>query len=97
LDYKIFFSDVALIDLENVLEFIRENNPPAAERFGDALLNHVDLLATFPRLGVPMRSRPGIRKILHTPIRIYYRIHEGQKTVEVLHFWHGSRRAPKVR
>jgi plasmid stabilization system protein ParE len=45
-------------------------------RRNDSLLNHVELLAAFPHMGAPMHGRAGIREILHTPIRIYYRIHE---------------------
>jgi hypothetical protein len=27
---------------------------------------------------------------------IYYRIHEESKTVEILHFWHRSRKGPRL-
>jgi len=47
--YKILFTDDALEDLE----------------IGASLLNHVELLQTFSRIGVPVPRRPGIRKILH--------------------------------
>jgi toxin ParE1/3/4 len=92
-EYKILLSDDALRDLDETLEFIREDKSAAAERFGNALLNHVDLLASFPYIGAPVARRPGVRKLLHTPIRIYYRLDEDRKIVEVLHFWHGSRRS----
>jgi plasmid stabilization system protein ParE len=95
LGYKVLYSDAALTGLEKVVEFIHKDNPEAASRFGKALLNHVDLLATFPHIGAPVHRKPGIREILHTPIRIYYRIHEDRKTVEVLQFWHASRRRPR--
>jgi plasmid stabilization system protein ParE len=31
---------------------------------------------------------------VHTPIMIYYEVNEASRLVEVLHFWHGSRRYP---
>jgi toxin ParE1/3/4 len=96
LEYKILYTYAALIGLDEIVEFIHKDNPAAAERFGDALLNHVDLLTVFPRIGAPVARRPGIRKILHTPVWIYYRIHEDNKTVEVIRFWHGSRKPPKL-
>jgi plasmid stabilization system protein ParE len=37
-----------------------------------------------------------VRKIVHSPIRIYYRLDEDRNMVEILHFWHGSRRNPKL-
>ena len=94
--YKILFTEDALVDLEIILDYIRADNPDAANRFGTALLNHVELLQTFPRIGVPVPRRPGIRKLLHTPIRVYYRIREDPGMIEILHFWHVARKHPKV-
>ena len=42
--YKILYNEDALADLEAILDYIRADNPIAAERFGTALLDHVDLL-----------------------------------------------------
>ncbi len=48
--YKILDTDEALTDLELLIDYIRADNPSAAERFGTALLNHVELLRDFPRI-----------------------------------------------
>ena len=96
MEYKILYTEAALIGLDQIVEFIPNDNPAAAARFGHALLNHVDLLAAFPRIGEPVARRPGIRKILHTPIWIYYRIHEHNRSIEVIRFWHGSRKPPRL-
>ena len=96
MDYKILFTEDALADLEIILDYIRSNNPEAAERFGTALLNHIELLQSFPRIGVPVPKRPSVRKLLHTPIRVYYRIREDPGRIEVLHLWHGARRPPRL-
>jgi plasmid stabilization system protein ParE len=92
--FKILYTEEALSDLEATFDYIRADNPAAAGRFGNALLNHVELLANFPHIGSPVDQRPGVRKILHTPIRIYYRIDEERGAVEILHFWHGARQEP---
>jgi plasmid stabilization system protein ParE len=93
--YKILFTEDALTDLENILDYIRTDNEAAAEAFGAALLDHVDLLQDFPWIGTPVRKRPHVRKPLHSPIRIYYRIQEDMALIEILHFWHGARRDPR--
>ena len=49
--YKVIYTEDALADLELVLDYIRADNPAAAQRFGTALLNHVDLLKNFPYIG----------------------------------------------
>ena len=94
MEYKILFTEDALVDLEVLLSYIRSDNDAAAERFGRALLSHVELLQDFSRLGVMIANRPGVRMMVHFPIRIYYRIHEQDRLIEILHFWHGSRREP---
>jgi len=94
--YKILFTDDSLIELEGLLDYIRADNPAAARRFGTGLLNHVGLLQHFPRLGVPVRRRRGIRKIFHSPFRIYYRLDVKNELIEILHYWHGSRKSPDL-
>jgi plasmid stabilization system protein ParE len=92
--YKILFTEDALVDLEVLLSYIRADNDAAAERLGRALLSHVELLQDFPRLGRVIANRGGVRMMVHFPIQIYYRIHEAESLIEILHFWHGSRREP---
>jgi len=93
--YKVLYSEDALADLESILDYIRTDNPSAAERFGVALFNHVDLLRSFPYIGSPVVGRPGVRQLVHTPVLIYYHVQENPNRVEILHFWHGSRSDPK--
>ena len=56
--YKIFFTEDALAELENILDFIRADNQSAAEEFGEALLDHIGLLREFPQIGTSVRMRP---------------------------------------
>jgi len=60
------------------------------------LINHVKVLQAFPHIGAPVSKRRKIRKLLHTPYKIYYRVHEARRVIEILHFWHGRRRRPKL-
>lgn len=90
--HKILFTEDSLADLDQILEYIAIDNPAAAERFGTALLDHVELLRTFPGIGIPVRKRASIRKIVHSPVQVYYRFHQDKELVEILHFWHGARK-----
>lgn len=96
MDFQVRISHPALIDFEDILEYSWANFPANAERFGNAILNHVDLLKTFPYIGSPVAGRPGVRQLIHTPILIYDRVQEGSNVVEILHFWHGSRKGPAI-
>jgi plasmid stabilization system protein ParE len=83
-----------LNDLTEIVGYIAEEDAEAAIRFGKSLLDHVDLLARFPKMGSVVRKRSRVRKLLHSPILAYYQIHENKLVIEVLHFRHGARKPP---
>jgi len=45
-------------------------------------------------MGSAVRKRSGVRKLVHSPFLIYYRIHERKRLIEVLHVRHGARKPP---
>jgi plasmid stabilization system protein ParE len=92
---KVIVSPRARGDLLQIIDYIRQDNQRAAERFGNAILDHVEILGSFPQLGAAVDRKPGVRSLLHTPVRIYYRVNEKRKRIEILHFWHAARREPK--
>lgn len=95
MDYRVLFSQRALNDLSAIIGHIARDDEEAASRFGEALLDHVDLLGRFPRMGNTTRKRPQVRKLVHSPILVYYELNEEKRLVEILHFRHGSRKPPK--
>lgn len=96
MDFRISYTQRALNGLREIVTQIAEDDAEAAERFGGSLLDHVELLEKFPRIGTPVRRRPEVRKLVHSPIVVYYRIHEARRLIEILHFRHGARKPPKV-
>ncbi len=96
MDFKILFSDEALNDLDEIVESIAGDNPDAASRVAQSIIDHVKVLQYFPRVGTIIPRRRATRRLVHTPYIVYYRIHENRRVVEILHFWHGSRRQTKL-
>jgi plasmid stabilization system protein ParE len=95
-DYRLLFTQRALTDLADIVGRIAEDDREAAARFGSALLDHVDLLRRFPRMGNLIEERSRVRKLIHTPILIYHTVQDDTKTIEVLHMRHGARQAPEL-
>ena len=95
MDYRLLFTQRALSDLSEIVGHIAQDDDEVASRFGEALLDHVDLLGRFPHMGNTTRRRSRVRKLVHSPILVYYQVHEEKRLVEVLHFRHGSRKPPK--
>ena len=95
MDFRLQYTQRALNDLAEIIGYIADDDADSASRFGRSLLEHIDLLTRFPRMGSVTRKRPRVRKLLHSPILVYYRIDEGKGFIEVLHLRHAARRTPK--
>ena len=93
---KIIFSPQAIADLEEVVRYIAEENPDAAVRVGNALIDRVAILENFPLLGSLYPKRPGVRKLVLRPYIIFYRFREQDNFVDILRYWHGARREPDL-
>jgi plasmid stabilization system protein ParE len=94
-DLRLQYTQRALDDLAEIIGYIAEDDAEAASRFGGNLLDHVELLARFPRMGNIVPKRPDVRKLLHSPIFVYYRLREKEGLIEVLHLRHAARKPPK--
>ncbi|HMD71522.1 MAG TPA: type II toxin-antitoxin system RelE/ParE family toxin [Bryobacteraceae bacterium] len=81
MDYRLLFTQRALSDLSEIVGHVAQDGDEVASRFGAALLDHVDLLSRFPRMGNATRKRPGVRKLVHSPILVYYRVHEETRLI----------------
>jgi toxin ParE1/3/4 len=92
--YKVIFAAQALEQLEQIIRFIAQDDPAAAERFGNYLVDRAELLADFPELGTPYRKRPGVRRVLCKPYFIYYRVRRDDQVIEIMDYWHAARREP---
>lgn len=82
-------------DLAEIIGHIAEDDADAAMRFGNSLLDHVELLTRFPRMGATIRKRARMRKLSHSPILVYYQLREDRGLVEILHLRHASRKSPR--
>jgi toxin ParE1/3/4 len=94
-DFRLQYTQKALSDLAEIIGYIAVESADAASRFGSSLLDHVELLTRFPRMGSMIRKRPRIPKLVHSPILVYYRLNERKGLIEVLHFRHAARQTPK--
>ena len=92
MDYRLLYTQKALSDLAEILGHIAEDDAEAASRFGDSLLDHIEFLKRFPRLGSVIRKRSRVRKLLHSPLLVYYRLDEAKRGIDILHIRHGARR-----
>ena len=97
MDYKVIWTDEAIADLRRLVAFISQDNPIAAVKLGEALIQKSMILAQHPRLGRKLRKSPkdSIREIIVPPYRMIYEIDDAVKAVFVRLLWHGARQDPE--
>jgi plasmid stabilization system protein ParE len=93
---QVIFAPQAVRRLQQIVSHIARENPDAALRFGMRLVDHAELLADYPNLGVPYRKRPGVRRLSCKPYFIYYRVKREQHIVEIMDYRHAARREPDL-
>ena len=72
---------------EVAVKYIQQDNPDAARRVAQAVLDRIEQLATFPGIGRPGEIN-GTRELVCSPYVIVYRY--GDQIVEILYVWHGA-------
>jgi toxin ParE1/3/4 len=90
---KIFWTRLALQDLQHTWNYIAADNPEAADRMMERIAKAVDDLFSYQKLGRLGRAK-GTRElvVVGTPYVIAYRIKK--ERIEILAVLHGSRRWP---
>ncbi len=99
MDFEVRWTAAAADDFEAMFAHLAEIDAEAAKKQGRAILDHIALLRTFPRIGprYRRRARGEVREILCGSYRVFYRLHEPSRHVEILRIFHGARRDPEIR
>ena len=95
--YEVRLTAKARGDLNEIVAYIAQDNPLAAEKLGDELAAEADSLSSYPYRGGLVRHRRNTRRLVHGSYLIIYRISESDRVIEILRFWHGGRGAPRLR
>ncbi len=95
--WQVLITDSALADLREIVEFIAQDDPQAAERTGNRLAARALDLATLPERYTLHDETRGIRKFPVPPFIVFYHCDKASQTVSILHFWHSARERPEFR
>jgi toxin ParE1/3/4 len=73
---SLIWTEPALLDLDEIAEYIALDNPLAASRYVQRVFDRVEKLEKFPKAGKRPKELQGsvYRKIVVSPCRIFYRI-----------------------
>ena len=87
---KLVYTDVAINDLKRLREFVAEHNPTAAARIAAQLVERVERLPDFPKMGTPVESAPVpdfVRDMVFGKYIVRYSLHPS--AIIILRVWHG--------
>jgi len=95
--YRIVWRPMAEADLDNIIDYIAQDNPTKAEEFGQGLRDKTLSLAQYPQLG--RTGRPGLSTdvrelVVHPNYIIFYRVLVEARTVQILRVKHAARQTP---
>ena len=95
--YRIVWRPIAEIDLDNIIDYISQDNPTKAETFAQELRDKTLPLAQHPKLG--RTGRPGLPAFLRELVAyrnyiVFYRVLDGARTVEILRVKHTAQQMP---
>lgn len=98
MEFKIVWSATAISDLKEACLYVARRDPQAAHRMGRGILEHVQILATFPFIGptYPRGASGPLREIVFRSYRIFYDVSDQLNRVEILHIWHSARDEPDL-
>jgi len=96
--YRIFWTPIAVQDLRDICDFISHDNPVAAQRMGEELIEQAEAMALFPQSGsmVPEKKDLLIRETIVGSYRIIYQVDEVNKVVALARIWHSARGMPEL-
>lgn len=96
MDFRVEVTGPAIADLGEIVTYIAQDNREAALALGNHLLDVALSLAKDPQRGSPYRKFASVRKLTVRPYKIFYRVNESTRVVEVLRIWHSVRREPNL-
>ena len=92
---RVVRTEQAQADLEEILDYLDEHSPDAADRFADMFKEKTEAVARMPEMG---RAReelaPGLRSLNAGNYLIFYR--PADDGIQVIRIAHGSRDLPSL-
>jgi toxin ParE1/3/4 len=88
---RVRYSPESIDDLIRLRNFIRSKNPVAAQRIAKELLDGINKLKLFPKIGLPVLRAPdpqSIRDLFIGNYTVRYLI--GNNEIYILRMWHGK-------
>ena len=95
--YRFKVNSQALRDLKEIGNFAHRGAGTESDEFAQRILAQAESLTTFPYRHGTWAKQPNIRKLPYKSYVIFYKIHDEEKMIEILRFWHAARDQRRLR
>jgi toxin ParE1/3/4 len=91
---RIVFTDEALRDLDEILDFVAAHYLTIASSFQQRLRTTLQRIGKWPKSAEEVEQRPGVRVVplIRYPYKVFYQA--TTDAVEILHIHHAARQSP---
>jgi toxin ParE1/3/4 len=95
---QIIWSQTAVEDLRQIVEFIALDDAGAAASLADRIVRRIERAAELPfsNRAVPEKAEKSIREIIWRPYRIIYQVGGKRDAIHILRIWHAARGVPDL-
>ncbi len=95
---RIVWSQIAVGDLRQIVQFIAQDDAVAAANLADRILTRIEQAAELPfsHRAVPEKAEESIREIILRPYRIIYQVDDRRDAIHILRIWHAARGVPDL-
>jgi len=96
--HQIVWSQTAVEDLKQIVQFIGLDDAVAAASLADRILKRIEQAAEFPfsNRAVPEKAEESIREVILRPYRIIHQVDDRRDAVRILRIWHAARGVPDL-
>lgn len=90
---KLHFTRRAIQDLSSIADYVYQQNPQAARRVRDSIIESLQTLVLFPRIG-RQQAVKSVRKLVtrRYPYLVYYSVDETSEEIVIITIQHPARR-----
>jgi len=95
---QIVWSQTAVEDLKQIVQFIGLDDTVAAAGLAERILRRIEQAVALPfsNRAVPEKAEGSIREIILRPYRIIYRADDARDAIHILRIWHAARGVPDL-
>jgi toxin ParE1/3/4 len=96
--YQIIWTQTAVEDLKEIVQYIAFDDPDAAAKLAERIIRCIENAGKLPFSNriVPEKSDESVRESILKPYRLIYHIDSDRSVIHILRIWHAARGIPQI-